>query len=496
MLIHRDARHLYSSPSYGQTTTNRQWTETTKGRGVKGPGTERDLRKVVAGDGRPTVGHEIGQWVYFPDFKEINQWSGVMALKNYEAIRDDLKAKGMLDLAPQFFQATGRQATLLYKEEIETLLRTPGYGGFSLLDLHDYPTQGTATIGLLDAFWDSKGFITPARHARYCGAVVPLLRIPKRTYTVGEAFSAVAELANFGAQAIPDAKPFWKIPDEARRKIAGGQLEPVAAPTGNLSPLGSISASLATAVAPCKLTVTVGLKGTKFSNGWDIWVYPDETAPQPPAGIVVRTVWDGATMAALANGKTVLLRPAGNSIHNSLAGSFLPTFWSPVWFPSQKPDTMSILCDPQHPLFAQFPTEFYSDWQWYDLMQHSRPIILDDTPMNYRPLVQVIDNFARNHKLGTVFEARGGQGKLLVCTIDLASDLANRPAARQFAKSLYSYLNSADFNPKAELDAATLDKLFDSGPVTSTPAKLLAGSSFHPSEPHASLAEPDVIPVK
>jgi len=461
-LIQHDSRHLYSSASGcpAAVTANRQWTETTDGRGIRGPATERDLQEVVASDPRPGIGHEIGQWVYYPDFNEIKKWSGVMALKNYEAIRAGLKTKGMLHLAPKFTRATGRQATLLYKEEIEVLLRTPGYGGFSLLDLHDYPTQGTATIGLLDAFWDSKGFIEPAQHQQYCGAVVPLLRMPKRTYTGKETFSATAELANYGAQDIAGARPFWKIADEHGTIIVGGKLNSLAAPTGKLTPLGALNGSLAPAPAPCKLTVTVGLKGTKISNSWDIWVYPDETAPQPPAGVVVSTAWDEATKAALANGKTVLLLPAKQFNRNSLRGSFLPTFWSPVWFPQQQPDTMGILCEPKHPLFKQFPTDFYSDWQWYDLMQNSRPMILDDTPADFRPLVQVIDNFARNHKLGTVFEARVGGGKLLVCSIDITANLASRPAARQFAKSLYAYLGSAAFNPKAELAGATLSQLF------------------------------------
>ena len=460
MLIRLDPRHLYSSASCAQTTANRQWTELMDGRGISGPGTQHDLHDVVASDSRPIIGHEIGQWVYYPDFDEIKKWSGVMALKNYEAIRDDLKRKGMLDIAPKFARATGRQATLLYKEEIEVLLRTPGYAGFSLLDLHDYPTQGTATVGLLDAFWDSKGFITPKAFRRYCSATVPLLRMSKRTYTVNDTFSATADLANYGAHDIVGAKPFWKISDEHGKEIAGGELDALAAPTGKLSPLGDISASLAKAPAPCKLTVTVGLKGKQVSNWWDIWVYPDENAPEPPAGVVVSTAWDAGTKAALADGKTVLLLPAKKFFRNSLGGSFLPTFWSPVWFPQQHPDTMSILCDPKHPLFARFPTDFYSDWQWYDLMENSRPLILDDTPADFRPLVQVIDNFKRNHKLGTVFEARIGRGKILVCSIDLTANLASRPAARQFAKSLYAYIDSAAFNPKSELAADTLDKLF------------------------------------
>ena len=115
-------------------------------------------------------------------------------------------------------------------------------------------------------------------------------------------------------------------------------------------------------------------------------------------------------------GRALVFITAINS--HSLPGRFLPVFWSPIWFPSQVPNTMGILCDPKHPALADFPTEFYSNWQWYNLLDHSRSFILDDTSADFRPVVMVIDNFARNHKLGAIFEARVGKGRLLVCASD------------------------------------------------------------------------------
>ena len=203
-------------------------------------------------------------------------------------------------------QASGRFAVRLYKEEIEVLLRTPGYAGFSLLDLHDYPTQGTALIGPLDAFWDSKGFITPEAFRRFCGPTVPLLRMPKRTYTVDEAFEATADLAHYGPADLANAQPVWTIKDEQGREVASGKLPAVNAPTGKLTALGAINASLAKAAAPGKLTVTVALQGTEFANDWDIWVYPASvaaTAARPD--VVVCEKWEPAK-AALAEGKKVV----------------------------------------------------------------------------------------------------------------------------------------------------------------------------------------------
>jgi hypothetical protein len=462
MLIREDPRHLYSSASNAQPAPNRQFTVSSRPRGVQGTSTAVDFRDAVSKQDRPLVGHEIGQWTFYPNFDEIPKYTGVLAARNFELVRDDLQARHMLDLAPRFVQATGRQAVLLYKEEMELLLRTPGHAGFALLDLHDYPGQGTALIGLLDPFWDSKGFITPEAHRRYAGPTVPLLRMPKRTYTAGEPFHAEADVAHFGPHDLASVQPQWSIRDESGRAVAAGSLAALRVPTGKLISLGSFDASLAKAPVPCKLTVTLSLKGAPFSNDWDIWVYPPDAEVKAPAGVVVVSKWRDAR-AALEAGSKVLLFPADVNPSMSRPGKFLPVFWSSVWFPKREPSTMGILCDPKHPALAQFPTEFYSNWQWYDLIQNSRTMILNDAPATFRPIVQVIDTFERNGKLGNLFEARIGKGRLLVCTIDLPALANSQPAAKQLLTSLYAYLDSASFSPSQELDAALLEKMFTSG---------------------------------
>jgi hypothetical protein len=209
-----------------------------------------------------------------------------------------------------------------------------------------------------------------------------------------------------------------------------------------------------------RLTVTVSLVGTAFTNDWDIWVYPANAAATAPADVVIARNWDDATKAALASGKKVILFPQVVNSAQSLPGRFLPVFWSPIWFPEQQPNTMGILCDPKHPALAQFPTEFYSNWQWYELLQNSRSVNLNDTPATFRPIVEIIDNFARNNKLGNLFEARVHGGSLLVCTMDLPLIADKEPAAKQLLRSLYAYVGSRSFTPSEELDSVLLDKLF------------------------------------
>jgi hypothetical protein len=493
MLIKEDPRHLYSSASCAQRTANRQFTEDVFGRGIHGPGTRHDVRAAAAGEDRPSIGHEIGQWVVFPNFDEIKNYDGVFEAKNFELIREDMRSRGMLDQAPDFFRATGFLSALLYKEEIELLLRTPGFGGFSLLDLHDYPSQGTALVGLLDPFWQSKGFVTPAEHKRYCGPVVPLLRIDKRTFTADETLAGSVEMANFGPADLKAVALRWRIADTRNHEVAAGTLQARDAPTGRLTSLGTFTAPLSGASAPCKFKIALSLPGTNISNDWDVWVYPSGPSPQPPNGVLVANAWDSQAKAALAVGKKVLLLMQKKS-KNSLPGSFLPVFWSPVWFPNQIPNTSGMLCDPKHPLFSLFPTEFYTNWQWYDPLNGSRVLILDDTPAHYRPLVQVIDNFARNHKLGAVFETRVGSGRLLVCAIDVSSNLEKRPAAKQFARSLYAYLDSDAFNPTAELGAALLDDILTMPPPSTLSrlgAKVMSTDSEEPDNLAAAAIDGD-----
>ena len=436
-----------------------QYNSWQRGRGLHGPATNTDLRSTDAKSPVPVISHEIGQWTVYPNFDEIKKYTGVLRARNFELVRDNLKAKGMLDQAPAFVRASGALMVSLYKEEIEAMLRTPNHGGFQLLDLHDFPGQGTALIGVLDPFWDSKGLITPEAWRRFCGVTVPLARLPKRTYTADETLVADVELSHFGPAAIENASPVWTLKDAAGREVAAGTFEKRTLPTGKLSPLGKIEVALAKAPAPAKLTLTVALKGTEIANDWDLWVYPTKVDTTPPAGVTVVEAWDDAAKAALEAGGRVLLLASART-GKSIPGSFTSVFWSPIWFPGRGAQTMSVLCDPKHPALALFPTENHTNWQWYDLLVNSRSMILDATPVEYRPIVQMGDNFSRNHKLGNLFEAQVGKGRLLVSSIDLKKNIDQRPAARQFLASVLAYMASDAFKPAQALDAATLDTLF------------------------------------
>jgi hypothetical protein len=427
------------------------------------PTTDFDYEERAAPIRVPVVAHELGQWVVYPDFDEIAKYTGVLKPRNLEMFRDQLADRGMTEQSKDFQQASGRFAALLYKEDIETAMRTPGFGGVQLLQLHDFPGQGEALIGLLDSFWDSKGIITPKQMRGFFSETVPLLRFSKFVWTNDETFHGTVQLAHYGKEPLRNAVAEWKIEDRQGRTIASGKLPPADVGVGTVHNLGEVTVALRDVRVPDELTVTVRVVGAGAENSWPLWCYANETAaPRSSAITVVSALDDKANRTLKGGGKVLFIRPPGASGPNLLKTRFLPVFWSLSWFPRQ-PGTLGVLCDPEHPALSDFPTEIHSDYQWWELTENAEVFILDSTPKALRPIVQVIDDYHRNHRLGAVFELKVGPGKLLVSSLDLESDLENRPAASQLRRSLLSYMESDRFQPEVELDATTLSQLLKTG---------------------------------
>ncbi|MHC4726762.1 MAG: sugar-binding domain-containing protein, partial [Planctomycetota bacterium] len=460
----KDSRRLYTSAAGWPIIPENQFHSTPAPRGhqwgaglssrfnSKSPETATDYQDIIRKYNVPVVSHEIGQWCVFPNLKEIDKYTGVLKALNFEIVRDSLVEKQMLDQAQDFLMASGKLQALLYKEEIESALRTPGFGGFQLLDIHDFPGQGTALVGILDSFWDSKGYIEPHQHKRYCNQTVPLLRMKKRTWTTDETFNASVEIAHFGPAPIKNANVLWSIYDSDVRKIASGQLPKTTIPIGNDTKLGNINVPLITVDAPKKLTVIISIEETSFENHWDVWVYPARHQTKPPANILIADSFDEHVQATLKAGGKVLLMPRLNSINSNIPAGFTSIFWNTQWTRQQPPHTLGILCDPKHPALAEFPTEFHSNWQWWDLVTKSKFMILDEFAHKLHPIVQVVDDWNTNRKLSLVFETKIGAGKLLVCSIDLRNNLDERPVARQMLSSLLSYMDSSAFAPNLNSD--------------------------------------------
>jgi len=423
----------------------------------------RDYRAALDGADDPVLSHETGQWCAYPDFRQMSQYTGSLKPKNLEIFRESLAAHGMLEQAHEFLMASGMFQLECYKQEIEALLRTPGMGGFQLLDLHDYPGQGTAPVGLLNAFWKPKGYVTPRQFRRFCNVTVPLARMEKVVYTTDDDFTVDFEIAHFGRAPLTDVTPVLKIVDRKGKVVVSGELPNANVPLGTAIPLKGISASLSAFSAPQKYRLVLGLKGlSAIENDWEFWVYPSDVSTKAPAGVVVTRSFDQAEQR-LAEGGKVLFLPAGDQLGwESPPVGRLPIFWNRLREPGWE-GFLGLLCDPNHPALANFVTDAYYDWQWRDVIGPScRAVNMAALPGDLKPIVQVIDDWNRNYKLGLVFEARVGTGKLIVCSADLATDLDKRPVARQLCHSVLHYMTTDAFDPTVAVTPAQIRSvLFD-----------------------------------
>jgi hypothetical protein len=458
-----DPRRLYcggtgrtgQSPAYTYTTTFR--------RGPSG-WFGRDYGTLAANV--PVIGHEVGQWCVYPDFDVIKKFTGYLQPGNYEIWRDFAAEHGVLIQNKQLARASGKFSLACYKQEIEANLRTPGMSGLVLLDLHDYLGQGGALIGMLDTFWESKGFVTGAEFRRFCGPVVPLARMLNYVYRTTDPFVIPVELANYSDGPIAGAAPYWKLADLSGNVVAQGTLQQRDLPIGKSIPLGQVTVDLSKLPAPNEYRLVVGLTGTTTENDWNFWLYPAQLPPPEAGDVLVTTDWSAA-QAKLAEGGKVFFTPPATMLDATCPPmGRRPIFWNRVMNNTRAGGLpavgfLGLLVDAKSPALAEFPTEGFCDWQWTDIIGGVRAINLESVPYQLIPIVQAIDDWNRGYKLGVVFECNVGKGKLLVSAIDLAPD-AQSSVARQLRQSLMDYAASDKFAPKITLTSDQANALWPS----------------------------------
>lgn len=423
----------------------------------KAPGSMDDFSAKIDPYDVPFVTHEQGQWCTFPDFTEIEKYTGAFKARNFEMFKEDLSDHGMEKLADDFLMASGKLQALCYKMELERSLRTPELSGFQLLGVQDFPGQGTALVGVLNAFYGEKGYISEAEFARFCNETVPLMKTEKFVWQNDEVFKADVAVYHYGAEDLIDKTIHWKISQEDGNTLSTGEIKVSTMAKGGLGDVGSFSFPLKGINKASKLHIELSISDTPFSNGWDIWVYPQREKVQIPNDIMVTDTLNFEAIVHLMNGGKVFLDLHGKVMKGKeVIQSFTPVFWNTSWFKMRPPHTTGLLIDEKHPAFKDFPTSYHSDLQWWEIVNDAQVIHLEDFPKSFKPLVRNIDTWFMNRRLATIFEAKAGEGKIIVSSADLVSDHENRPAAKQLFESLISYMKSEDFNPQDKIGIRTL----------------------------------------
>ena len=465
----KDARHVYTSAGGWPYLENADYWNAPDpriqgwGEGLnsiinrEAPSTAYDFAAKIKPN-MPTVSHEIGQWCVYPNFNEIPKYTGVLKARNLEIFQETLAANNMADLSEEFLYASGRLQTLCYKADIEAALRTPGFAGFQLLDLHDFPGQGSALVGVLDAFWDTKGYVDGKEYSIFCNATVPLVRFPKMVWSNNETLKAPIEFANFAKEPLADAEIVWSV-TSSDGKLLEKKTFKQALPIGNCIPAGAINLPLQAIKKATQLIVTVEVSNTSIKNQWNVWVYPETKQPVEKMPYITSSL-DQIALNKLNQGENVFLSLPKGAVHadkgGDIAVGFSSVFWNTAWTRGQAPHTLGIFCNPKHPALAAFPNSGYSDYQWWDLVSNADAMVLDDFPQTFRPIVHLVDDWFTNRKLGILFEAKVGNGNFMVCSVDMNKAMNTRPATAQFKQSILQYMASDAFNPTEQVEVEVI----------------------------------------
>ena len=383
----------------------------------------------------PVISHEVGQYAIFPDFDEIKDYTGPVRHEAYAAYRKGLEEAGMLHRWKDFFHASGALAVDCYLRDIEAAMRSSMMSGFQLLDIQDFPGQGVATVGILNAHLKSKGLITPEEWQRFCGETVVLAELDGFVFKAGDDIQCGLIVSStepdFSAKQIT-----WELTAEG--KVLDSGVSEIVEKNGRIYRAGSISFSIG-CDEPLKAELHISVEG-EAENLYTLYVYPDLAISITEDGISYGGRQIGITRdieKAKQGGVLCIPELSGDT----LPGEYCTDFWCYGMFRSisesmKKPvptGTLGLLIDNKSELLAKFPCESFTTPQWYEIVTHSRCADLDGT--NIEPEVWVIDNPERRKRLGLLYRMDGA-----VCCTSRLWEIADRPEVKWFALSLLEAL--------------------------------------------------------
>lgn len=386
----------------------------------------------------PVISHEVGQYVFYPDFSEIPHYTGPLKPRNIEAMRENLERAGLYGEHEAFFRQTGHLAVDCYKREIETLLRSREVSGFQLLDLQDYTGQGTALVGVLNAMMENKGLISAEEWREFCAGTVVLGEFASFTGMMGEDIRFDVQISECDPEKQHTCIRCTLMDGE--RELYACDVTP-GARQGRLTDAVSV-----TFPAECYrdamqeritgLTVVLTLAdGTR--NHYPIWLIPPVDIRITREGIEK----DGRMVAFVsaeekADGAAIVVPSA----EGQLPAEYCTDFWCYPMFRSisesmGKPvpvGTMGLSIDTASPLLKRFAQEDYTTPVWYAILQTAH---VQRLPADIHPAVQMIDNTERCARLGILYQQDG----LWYLTARLW-EKPDDPAVRALAWSLWEAL--------------------------------------------------------
>ena len=377
----------------------------------------------------PVVSHEIGQYTFYPDFDEMSRYTGPVKPRNFEEFAKRLEEKGLYAKHEAYFRAAGKLAVDCYRRELETALRSEELSGFQVLDLQDFPGQGTALVGVLNAFMESKGLITPEEWRCFCAPCVVLGCMERFVLAAGDEL----RLGVLVSETNPE-RSHSHVTCTLVESGAVLQSKTVAVPETQkrVKDCGAVSFGCVEAKAPRRLTIRLEVEDGTW-NEYPLWVFPRQQVKITREGIE-----DGARKVRFVS--TAEEARAGDIVVPASEGKrsaeYCTDFWCYPMFRSISESmgrrvpvgTMGLCIDKEHAALRGFPADEYTTPAWYRLLSHAHCEVL---PEPAEMAVEMIDNVERCERMGLIYVQNG----VLHCTIRLW-EIADEPEAQCLAACL------------------------------------------------------------
>ena len=406
---------------------------------------------------KPCISHETGQFCMYPDLDEIKRYTGVLKPYNFEQFKEKLENAGMGSLAKNFFRDSSRLSVQCYKNELEAFARSEELSGYQILDIQDFTGQGTAVVGILNAFMETKNILTEEEWRSFCGEIMLLASFEKYVYTEGDFFSAKIILHNYSEKDLKGKNVVALVIDtENNNKILYVKKFLINENLRGNQNLGTLSYFFTENGKFRKIALKLVLDDSSNSikNNYTLHVYP-----KPDSNIqnilydfsvndtieLEKVVLTKNPLHARANaesGKNVIYFPTDFTDQETVEGTYCTDFWCYPMFRSISESmnkkvpvgTLGLTIKNDSLLLKDFPCDTFTTPNWYNLVNHATCVNLGKEDADIT--VQMIDNFERNWRLGLLYKKDG----MVVCTIKVW-EVKDETEVNCFLKSLINSFN-------------------------------------------------------
>ncbi len=477
------------------------------------------LYKGLAGD-RPSVEHESGGYrASLPDLGLVERFDGVLRADPLAHKRQWIRDHGLEhahDRLRAHSELLQQEAIKWYLERTRSIDGCDGYQWWVMADSPHNSVGDSLDEGILNYFWDdSKANSSQEIRTSNAETVILLTAdVNDRAFPVAEGKRTGVIVSHFGSQTIEGATLAWTLVDTSDDQWAHGSFEAPRVQNGACTYIGGLSIPALECGAET-LSLHMELrKGAKklAENCWRMWSMPSPCpANDPTRGRRVSLDLGTFVLAPLYSGfvsrEALWSRPSVDAAVTCnmdwAAYKYLLEGGRLLWFLDRDRVDEEVAVDffpplghamgtqvETHPALNGFPHQGFCDLQFYNLIEGGIALPIPEAgnwwtlavdrqtygesfaarkPENrLEPIVWALRLIPgvtwakaekRYQRVAWLFEARVGQGPLLVCTLQVLQHVGTRVEASTLFDSLLRYLLSGEFRPSGAIGADELSGL-------------------------------------